>query len=240
MEAVKQGSATVALCSKTHAIVASLNRQASDLASYQKKIFKIDEHMGIGISGLIADARVLARYMRGECLNHRYVYGTSMPVGRLVTQVSDKSQVYTQKSEKRPYGVGLLVVGVDKTGPHVFNTDPSGNFYEYKAFGIGNRSQASKTYLEKHFEEFADLELEDLIVHALQALKGAAQDNLTTRNCSIGFVSKDKEFTLIENGDLAPYIAKLSQDDDDDDNDSDSDSDADGAVMDDDEDEKAE
>ena len=54
--------------------------------------------------------------MRSECLNHRYVYGSGIHVERLVLSVSDKSQVYTQKAEKRPYGVGLLVAGVDSTG----------------------------------------------------------------------------------------------------------------------------
>lgn len=64
-----------------------------------------------------------------------------MPVGRLVRQVADKHQVCTQRSWKRPYGVGLLVGGYDKTGPHLYNTCPSGNYYEYKAMAIGARSQ---------------------------------------------------------------------------------------------------
>lgn len=71
----------------------------------------------------------------------RYAHETAMPVGRLVRQVADKSQKCTQYSWKRPYGVGLLVAGVDRTGPHLFNTCPSGNFYEYKAYAIGLRSQ---------------------------------------------------------------------------------------------------
>lgn len=66
-----------------------------------------------------------------------------MPVGRLVRQVADKHQVCTQRSWKRPYGVGLLVGGYDKTGSHLYNTCPSGNYYEYKAMAIGARSQVS-------------------------------------------------------------------------------------------------
>jgi hypothetical protein len=64
-----------------------------------------------------------------------------MPVGRLVRQVADKHQVCTQRSWKRPFGVGLLVGGYDRTGPHLYNTCPSGNYYEYKAMAIGARSQ---------------------------------------------------------------------------------------------------
>ena len=71
-----------------------------------------------------------------ECLNHKYAFNTPMPVGRLVTLISDKAQVYTQKAEKRPYGVGLLVAGYDQSGAHLYQTDPSGNFNEYIAQGL--------------------------------------------------------------------------------------------------------
>lgn len=59
--------------SKTHVVLATLKRAASELSSYQRKIFKVDDHMGIAVSGLISDGRSLLRYMRNECLNHRYV-----------------------------------------------------------------------------------------------------------------------------------------------------------------------
>jgi hypothetical protein len=50
-------------------------------------------------------------------------------------------QVATQRSWKRPFGVGLLVAGHDQSGAKLFYNCPSGNFYEYKAFAIGARSQ---------------------------------------------------------------------------------------------------
>lgn len=59
MEAVKLGSATVGLKSKTHAILIALKRASSELSAHQKKIIPIDKHMGISISGLTADARIL-------------------------------------------------------------------------------------------------------------------------------------------------------------------------------------
>lgn len=49
--------------------------------------------MGVAIAGLTADGRILSRYMRNECINHRFVYESALPVSRLVRQVADKSQV---------------------------------------------------------------------------------------------------------------------------------------------------
>ena len=69
MEAVKQGSATVGLKSSTHAVLVALKRASSDLSSHQKKILPIDDHVGVSIAGLTADARTISRWMRTECMN---------------------------------------------------------------------------------------------------------------------------------------------------------------------------
>jgi 20S proteasome subunit alpha 6 len=64
------------------------------------------------------------------------------------------------------------IASYDQTGPHLYQTDPSGNYYEYMAQAIGARAQSGKTYLEKHFKEFDGLGVDDLIKHALKALSG--------------------------------------------------------------------
>jgi 20S proteasome subunit alpha 6 len=50
--------------------------------------------------------------------------------------------------------VGTLAVALQKKGVHVYQTCPSGNYYEYRGIAIGARSQSARTYLEKHFESF--------------------------------------------------------------------------------------
>mmetsp|Transcript_24019 Transcript_24019/g.41329 ORF Transcript_24019/g.41329 Transcript_24019/m.41329 type:complete len:292 (-) Transcript_24019:196-1071(-) len=216
MEAVKQGSAALGLRSKTHVVIAALKRASSDQASFQKKVFPVDDHVGIAIAGLTADGRLLCKFMRNECLTHKYIYENYLPVSRLVGTVGDKSQICTQRSSKRPYGVGLLVAGVDSTGPHLFQTCPSGNVYEYKAVAIGARSQSAKTYLEKHFERFVDCSVDELIHHALLALRETvgkdAKEELTAKNCSVGLVGIGSNFTILEGDSLAPYMQQLEAD----------------------------
>ena len=53
-------------------VLATLKRAPSELSSFARKIFKIDDHLGIAASGLASDGRVLCRYMRNECINHRH------------------------------------------------------------------------------------------------------------------------------------------------------------------------
>ena len=82
-----------------------------------------------------------------------------------------ESQIPTQRYGRRPFGVGLLVAGYDDLGTHLYQTCPSANYYECKAMAIGARSQSARTYLEKHLNEFPTNSLDDLIRHALRALR---------------------------------------------------------------------
>jgi len=211
MEAVKQGSCAVGLRSSKFAVVSTLKRAPSELSRHQKKIFKIDDHIAVAMSGLTADGRRLSRFMRDECLNHKFVYESALQVGRLVEQVADKSQVKTARSWTRPYGVGLLVIGYDKTGPHLYQTCPSGNYYEYKATAIGARSQASRTYLERTYETFEESELNELIKHSLLALKESASGGaeLTSQNCTIAYVGDGQDLVILDGDDVKPYIEQV-------------------------------
>lgn len=223
MESVKQGSACVGLCSDTHAVLGALKRSVSELSSHQQKLVEIDDHIAMGIAGLTADARSLAKYMRNECLNHKYIYGSSIPPHLLMSDLADKHQRTTQTYVRRPFGVGLLVAAMDEKKPHLYQTCPSGNLYEYYASAIGARSQSARTYLEKHVDSFAESSRDELIVHALQALVGcvSGDDELTKENGSIAIVGKDESYTLLEGDALQPYLDRLelkgNEEEDDDD-----------------------
>jgi len=208
MEAVKQGSATVGVKNKTNAVIVALKRASSELSAHQKKIIPIDEHIGITIAGLTADARILSRYMRTECLNHRFSHNEALPVSRLIGNLGNKMQVCTQRYDRRPYGVGLLIAGYDEKGPHIYQTCPSANYFDCKAMAIGARSQSARTYLEKKLEDINNCELDELINHALRALRDTLPNEveLSTKNVSIGVVGKGTTFRVYEDADVAEFL----------------------------------
>jgi len=211
MEAVKQGSACVGLKSKTHAVIVALKRAPSELSDHQKKILPIDDHVGVSIAGLTADARLLCNFMRNECLNSRWSYSKPLPVSRLVQMIGTKSQVPTQRYGRRPFGVGLLIAGYDSAGPHIYQTCPSANYYDCKAMAIGARSQSARTYLEKHLDVFPDCSLEELARHGLRALRDTlpSEVDLTQKNCSVGIAAKDTKFSILDDDNVAPYLALI-------------------------------
>ncbi len=76
--------------------------------------------------------------MKQQSLSSRLTYGRAIPLERLVSSIGDRAQTNTQHYGKRPYGVGLLVAGVDETGPHLFEFQPSGMTQEMVACRIGD------------------------------------------------------------------------------------------------------
>lgn len=217
-EAVKQGSVVVGIASKTHAVLVAVKRNAEELSSYQKKLFPIDSHVGIAIAGLTSDARVLSNFMKQQCLSHRLTYGRAMPIKTLVDLIGEKAQVNTQHYGRRPYGVGLLVAGVDDDGkPHLFEFQPSGMTEEMTAFAIGARSQMARTYLERHAESFDKCGREELIEHGLRALKESlVQDReLTVENTSVSVVGregkKSEQFKVYDGQDVKAWIDGVAE-----------------------------
>lgn len=152
--------------------------------------------------------------MRTEALNHRYVYGTPIQGSRLVLDLADMHQRCTQSYVRRPYGVGLLVATYDQTGPHLYATEPSGNYFEYKAMAIGSRSQTSRTYLEREFESFETSSVDELIKHALTALAAslAGDAELDSKCASIAIVGVDRPFETIEGEAIQRYLDALEVD----------------------------
>jgi 20S proteasome subunit alpha 6 len=65
----------------------------------------------------------------------------------------------------------------------VYQTCPSANYFDCKAMAVGSRSQSARTYLEKHLDEFADCETDELIKHGLRALRDTLPNEveLTTK-----------------------------------------------------------
>ena len=118
LEAVKQGAVSVGLSSTTHVVLVALKRTPDELASYQRKLITIDDHIGVALAGLTSDARVLTKYMQAQALASRMNMNRAIPVQRLVVDISDKAQANTQEYGGRPFGVGLLIAGCDVSKPH--------------------------------------------------------------------------------------------------------------------------
>lgn len=212
LEAIKQGSAAVGLTSKDHVVLVALKRNAEELGSYQKKIIKIDDHMGVALAGLAPDARVLSNFLRKQAMQCKMVFNRPIQTQKAALTIADKAQENTQSYGSRPYGVGLLIAGYDETGAHLLEFQPSGSVLEYYGAAIGARSQAARTYLERNLGQIRESDsIEKLIVHGLYALRDTlSQDvELTFKNTSVAVVGKGQPYTSYDDEAVQQWLDKL-------------------------------
>lgn len=73
----------------------------------------------------------------------------SIPILQLVREIAAVMQEFTQSGGVRPFGVSLLIAGFDQDGPQLYQVDPSGAYFGWRASAIGKNAVNSKTFLEK-------------------------------------------------------------------------------------------
>jgi 20S proteasome alpha/beta subunit len=148
--------------------------------------------------------------MKNQCLNYNYTFNADFPIEKLVNKIAENSQLKTQRGEnKRPYGVGLLIAGFDRTGPRLFRTCPSANFYEYNCVAIGSRCQAATSFLENNLEKLPNMSKDDLIKIALEATKKAEDVKVNGKNLDVIIVGKDETTKLLSTEEIDEYIKAI-------------------------------
>jgi 20S proteasome subunit alpha 6 len=214
MEAVKQGSICLALCSETDAVLLAVKKNPTKLACYQEKIFKISDSIGIGISGMTGDARILCKYMRVENAKHQIKFNDNISVKGLAGKVSSIFHEKTYIYGKRPFGVGLLMVGYnDEHVPQVFEINPAGECIQYQAYAIGAKSQSTKTYIEKFLPRFKKATRDELIMHGLAAIKAGYRDEaeeMSEKNIELSVLTRGTGFSHFGKEELRHKIDNLA------------------------------
>ena len=187
-EAVKRGTASIGVRTEGGIVLAVDKRIASPLLedSSVEKIHKIDDHIGIASAGHVADARQLIDFARRQSQINQLRYDEPIGVETLTKTVTDHIQQYTQVGGARPFGVALIVGGIENGEPRLFETDPSGTPYEWKALAVGADRSELQGYLEDGYDPDADLE--DGITLALEALASVNEGALDPREVGLATV----------------------------------------------------
>lgn len=156
---------------------------------------------------------------------YKRIYNEYPPTRILVQDVARVMQEATQSGGVRPYGVSLLIAGWDdgiepeteeakigetdaekkkassktggilKGGPSLYQVDPSGSYFPWKATAIGKSATSAKTFLEKRYTE--GLELEDAVHIALLTLKETIEGEMNGETVEIGMLSSSPESTSL-------------------------------------------
>jgi len=170
-EAVKKGSTTMGFKWKDGVLLLAHKPETSRLVNLQslEKIYQIDTHIACVATGLVADGRHLVEMAREEAQWNKIRYDEPISVQELVNILCEYKHMYTQFDGVRPFGVVLLVGGMDSTGKHLFSTDPSGAYLGYKAVCEGKKSDDAMTQFTKNYA--SDISLPQAFDLGFQTLK---------------------------------------------------------------------
>ena len=216
-EAVKRGSASIGVRTPEGVVLLADKQRHSPLLepSSVEKLHKADDHVGMASAGHVADARQLIDFARRQAQVNRLRFGEMMGVETLTKRVTDFIQRYTQVGGARPFGVALVVGGIENGEPRLFETDPSGTPYEWEALAIGENRDDIQEYFEEHYE--ADLSLDEGIELALRALASVNEDGLDPAGLGLATIAADTEeyhqYPLEELGDVLAEHGLLAEDD---------------------------
>ncbi len=209
-EAVKTGSTSIGIICKDGIVLAAHKRIGSALivGDSHEKIFQLDDHIVASSSGLVADARKLVDYARMQCQRHRLVYNEPIPVEMLAKEVGDHIQFFTQYGGVRPYGVSLLIAGINiNAGSRLFETDPSGALFEYKATAIGSGKKAVEEMLEKEYKE--TISLVEGTELCLKGLRKVVDTKLTPKLLDIARIDgRSRKVEAVPQAELAKLLGE--------------------------------
>ncbi len=204
---VKQGTTVVGLVCSDGVVVVSDKRIFDKLIVSEsvEKIFQIDDHIAAAVSGNVADGRVLVENAQVKSQQHKVTYDLPIDTLSLVKSICDLKQICTQSGGLRPFGVSLMIVGVDEDGPKLFITEPSGIYFQYNAASIGEGSDEATEVLMKDYKKTLNIEQGTSL--GIKALKESLKNEFKIERVEVAAIrNSDKMFRKFGKDEMKKFI----------------------------------
>ena len=209
---VRQGSTAIGIVCKDGVVLVTDKRIVDPLVvpDAVEKIFQIDDHIATTAAGILSDARVLVDRAQLRAQQHRVTYDNPIEVKDIVKDIADLKQMCTQSGGLRPFGVSLLIAGVDNGGLKLFETDPTGIFFQYKASVIGESEPEIEEILHKEYKE--TMSIDDGVKLAIKSMLKTQEGNFSVDRVDCVYITKEeKVFTRMSKERIAELFSQLSK-----------------------------
>jgi len=207
---VQQGKMALGIKAKNGVVIATDKKVSSllvDSDEYQK-IQNITPTTGFVYAGMGPDFRVIVRNARKMAQKYYLTYREIQPVSQVVRESALLMQEYTQSGGVRPFGASCLVAGYDEEGPQLFQVDPSGSSFGWKATAIGKNYINAKNFLERRYNE--DMELDDAVHIALLTLRESYEGEMTEHNIEVAVIAEDRVFRILTPAEVKDYMEEAN------------------------------
>lgn len=206
---VSSSSPALGIRAKNGVVIATERKRNTQLIEEESiaKIHRISDHVGIVYAGMPGDFQVILKRARKEAARYALQYGNEISVKEIVKQVAYIIQEFTQTGGVRPFGISLLICGSDHNGNHLYQIDPSGCYFNWKATCIGKDYQNNMSFLEKRYN--MEVEIEDAIHTAILTLKETYEGVMAENNIEIGIAYPNKPFKILTPAEIKDYLIEV-------------------------------
>ena len=210
IETVRRGTLAVGIKNKDGIIIAVEEKPRKlQISETPQKIFQVDEHIGVAAAGYIPDARSQVDNARFFSQSSKMIYDEPVEVETIAKHLADQCQQFTQYAGVRPFGVALIIGGVDDHGSSLYLTDPSGTYIAYDAVSIGSGSDVVADFLEKSYIQ--NMSLDDAGALAVAAIYLVSEEKEGSKHIKMSQIKVDtKKFEIIPEDQIAKY-AKIAK-----------------------------
>ncbi len=204
---VRLGSASVGMSCKDGIVIVADKRIRDKLIAPESanKIFEVDVHIVLTAAGILSDARILVDQAQVLAQQNRVTFDSPVEPISVIRMIADRKQMFTQYGGARPFGVAILLAGVNKGRGHLYTSDVTGNFFAYKANAIGENDEKIKEILRKDFDE--SMSIEESIKFGLKIFKDVLGKNFDVSRFDVCYIkTSDEKLVRLHGEELKKYI----------------------------------
>ena len=204
---VRLGSASIGMVVSDGVVIVG-DRRVRDkllLTESMAKIYEIDSHIGATAAGILSDARVLVQKAQLAAQQNRVMYDHPIDTETIVKDIADVKQTFTQYGGARPFGIAMLIGGVDPNDKkNIFTTDVTGNYFGFRATAIGENDEKIKEILRKEYKE--SLSIDGGIKLSVSIFKRILGKNFDVDRLEAAYIGlKDKKFIRLSAEELSKF-----------------------------------
>ncbi len=192
-KAVRLGSSSIGMvCSDGLFILADKrNEETLVVPDSAQKVYEIDNHLIASVAGLVADARVLIDKVQVLSQQNRLTYDSPIEPELIIKEISNLKQQFTQYGGARPFGVSVMIAGIQDKKGRLYTSDITGNYYEYFANAIGEDDAKIKEILREKYKK--EITLKKGIELAVEAMKKVKGDKFKMDKLELAYLENDKD-----------------------------------------------
>ena len=185
---VRLGSSSIGMVCTDGVFIIADRRTEDKLITKQSanKIFEVDKHVIMSTAGITSDARVLIERAQVLAQQHRVTYDSPIEPELVIKDISNIKQQFTQYGGARPFGVSVLLAGINGKKPELFTSDVTGNYFGYYANSIGESDDKIKEKLREKYKK--DLTIKKGVKLALDIFKEIQNNKFDINRFEVSYI----------------------------------------------------